>query len=116
MREPGVQKRGAGAPGAQAEGAPADNYPPHSHLPQGANEDRPGPHGQHRQVTKATVGGAGYFSRKGCGEQPAASLASAVRTLEKLTTSVITARPHSISDFIFLSGQETVSWEKEVTS
>lgn len=97
-QELGIQKRGAGAHDAQAEGAPADNSPPHSHLPcsvvesssQGENEDHPGPRGQHRQVTKATAGGAGYFSRKVRGEQPAASLAPAVRTLEKLTTSLIT--------------------------
>lgn len=51
------------------------------------------PHGQHRQDAEADVGGAGCFSRKGRGEQPcqpSASLVPAVRTLEKLTTSVIT--------------------------
>ena len=55
--------------------------------------ETPGPQGWHRQYAKAGVGGAGCFSREGHGEQPCqlgASLVPAAKTLEKLTTSVIT--------------------------
>ena len=61
-------------------------------TPEGQMET-PGPQGWHRQDAKAGVGGAGCFSREGHGEQPCqlgASLVPAAKTLEKLTTSVIT--------------------------
>lgn len=117
----GLQKRGAGTHDAQVGGELADHCP--SSLPapaawwkvalEGQIVTPPHPHGQHGQDTRACVDRAGDFSRKGHGEQrcqPGTSLAPAVRTLEKLTTSVIIevggGRPHSVSDFIFLSAEE----------
>ena len=61
-------------------------------IPEGQTET-PGPQGWPRQDAKAGVGGARCFSREGHGEQPCqlgASLVPAAKTLEKLTTSVIT--------------------------
>lgn len=55
--------------------------------------ETPTPMVGHQQDAEAKVGGAGCFSGKSHGEQPCqpgVSLVPAARTLEKLTTSVIT--------------------------